>query len=303
MIVLPSVQAGIVGSKRFVFDADAENYINRVIAADVIAGNSNGLEFTVKLAINNFILGLKEDSIWDKILSSCIMAGARTLAGAIVPLKDNINPTNVGLSTYNRKYGIRGPSSASQPGGVAPTIYLNTNIKNDGSYIIDGTTNNAGGIPQNDIHISAYTDGGSSGTSTSTGYIIGATSTSNNSDVALRPYSATTSVFRVHNNVGTIDTSTTNTAIVGFAGANRDSNGAIAYWTTANATPLYSTSITTASTNPTTLKDIYVFNRNDATSAGYINNYIKFFSIGKAIDMTKLNTRLNTLFNALNSLL
>ena len=301
MIVLPSVQAGIVGSKQFVFDADAESYINRVIAADVAAGNSNGLELVVKTAINTFILGLKEDLIWDKILSSCIMAGARTINGAVVSLKNNINPTNVGLSIYSRKFGIKGPTSAQQPGGVAPTIYLNTNIKTEGSYIIGGVTNNAGGMPQNDIHISAYTDGGAVG-GVANGYIIGATSSINNSDVALRPHAGTNSVFRVHNNQGTIDNGTTNISVAGFAGANRDANGAIAYWTTANATPLFSAPIVTASTAPTVGKEIYVFNRNDATSVAYTNNYAKFYSIGKAIDMTKLNNRLNTFFNTLNTL-
>jgi hypothetical protein len=304
MIVLPSVQAGIVGSKQFVFDTDAESYINRVIAADVAAGNSNGLEFTVKTAINTFILGLKEDLIWNNILSSCIMAGARTLNGAIISLKNNINPTNVGLNpaTYSRKFGIRGPTSTQQPGGAsAPIVYLNTNIKTDGSYIIGGTTNNSGGIAQNDIHISAYTDGGGFG-GIDGGYIIGATSTANNSDVGLRPHAGTNSVFRVHNNQGTIDNGTTNTSVAGFAGANRDANGAIAYWTTANATPLFSSSIVRASTAPTTVKDIYVFNRNDATSVAYTNNFVKFYSIGQAIDMTKLNNRLNTFFNTLNTL-
>lgn len=303
MIVLPSVQAGIVGSKQFVLDldADAQSYINRVIAADVAAGNSSGLEFTVKIAINTFILGLKEDEIWDKILSSCIMAGARTKEGAAISLKNNINPTNVGLTAYSRKYGIKGPTGAQQPGTLPPTIYLNTNIKTDGSYIIGGTTNNSGGIPQNDIHISAYTDGGGVN-GTDGGYIIGATSTVNNSDVGLRPHAGTNSVFRVHNNQGTIDNGTTNTSVAGFAGANRDANGAIAYWTTANTTPLFSSSIVKASAAPTTLKDIYIFNRNDAFASAYANNYVKFYSIGQAIDMTKLNNRLNTFFNTLNTL-
>jgi hypothetical protein len=71
-----------VGSRRiFEFDSNALTYINAVEAAD-----GQALELNVKLVINDFVVGCKADGIWDAIKASCILAGARTLPGALVPL-------------------------------------------------------------------------------------------------------------------------------------------------------------------------------------------------------------------------
>ena len=57
-------------------DADAAAYITAVETAD-----GQALENGVKVAIDNFVLGCKQDGIWTAIKASCILAGARTLAG------------------------------------------------------------------------------------------------------------------------------------------------------------------------------------------------------------------------------
>jgi len=62
-------------------DTDVINYISAVEVAD-----GQPLELSVKSAINNFILGLKDDGIWDDIKASCLMAGPRTITGAMQPL-------------------------------------------------------------------------------------------------------------------------------------------------------------------------------------------------------------------------
>lgn len=100
-------------------DPDARNYIVAVEAADNAA-----LEPGVVNAYDNFILGCKSDGIWDAIKASCILCGARTLAGALVPLKGSA-PTNNGpfdASDYNRKTGLVGNGS---------TKYLDTNRANN----------------------------------------------------------------------------------------------------------------------------------------------------------------------------
>jgi len=91
------------------YDLDAEDYINRVIAADVAAGDTNGLEVGVQDAINAFVLGCKADGIWSAIKASCILAGARTLTGTLVPLVGTA-PTNYNFvaGDYNRKNGLTG---------------------------------------------------------------------------------------------------------------------------------------------------------------------------------------------------
>ena len=88
-------------------DTDAQAYITAVEAADGAA-----LEEGVKTAINNFVVGCKADGIWNAIKASCILAGARTLAGALVPLRGTA-PTNFNFVSgdYNRKTGLKGNGS------------------------------------------------------------------------------------------------------------------------------------------------------------------------------------------------
>lgn len=62
-------------------DSDALAYITAVETAD-----GQALEDGIKLAYNDFIVGCKTDGIWSAIKASCILAGARTLDGALTPL-------------------------------------------------------------------------------------------------------------------------------------------------------------------------------------------------------------------------
>jgi hypothetical protein len=120
-----------------VTDPDAGAYIAAVEAAD---GNQL-LEFGVGKAINDFVIGCKQDGIWTAIKASCILAGARTLTGALVPLVGTA-PTNFNFVTgdYSRKTGLLGNGSSK---------YLNTNRNNNAdpstsnhiaAYITQGTT-------------------------------------------------------------------------------------------------------------------------------------------------------------------
>ena len=88
-------------------DPDAAAYITAVETAD-----GQALEEKVKIAIDNFVLGCKADGIWDAIKASCILAGARTLNGALVPLAGTA-PTNYNFvaGDYNRKTGLKGNGS------------------------------------------------------------------------------------------------------------------------------------------------------------------------------------------------
>jgi hypothetical protein len=96
-------------------DADANAYMAAVEAAD-----GEPLELGVRLAITDFVLGCKSDGIWTAIKASCILAGARTLTGALVPLV-GAAPTNNNFVSgdYNRKTGLVGDGS---------TKYLNSNL-------------------------------------------------------------------------------------------------------------------------------------------------------------------------------
>ena len=85
-------------------EPEAVSYVAAVEAAD-----GQPLEFATAKAINDFVLGCKLDGIWNAIKASCILAGARTLAGALVPLAGTA-PTNNNFVSgdYNRKTGLVG---------------------------------------------------------------------------------------------------------------------------------------------------------------------------------------------------
>jgi hypothetical protein len=112
------------------YDTDAQVYISAVEAAD-----GQGLEDGVKNAINTFVIGCKSDGIWTAIKASCILAGARTLTGALVPLMGTA-PTNFNFVSgdYDRKTGLVGNGS---------TKYLDSNRNNNAD-------------PQNNQHLSVH---------------------------------------------------------------------------------------------------------------------------------------------------
>jgi hypothetical protein len=117
-------------------DPDAQAYITAVEATDQVASPGVApLELGVKIAIHSFVKGCKADGIWPAIKASCILAGARTLQGCLVPLV-GAAPTNFNFvaGDYNRKTGLVGNGS---------TKYLDTNRNNNAD-------------PQNSKHLSAF---------------------------------------------------------------------------------------------------------------------------------------------------
>lgn len=127
-----------------VTDPDAQTYIAAVEAAD-----GQAIEGNVAYAINDFVVGCKDDGIWDAIKASCILAGARTLSGALVPLKGTA-PTNVNFVSgdYNRETGLKGGNGR----------YINSNR----GYQAD---------PEDDFHASTYVTEAATGLSG--GFYIG----------------------------------------------------------------------------------------------------------------------------------
>lgn len=118
------------GSQAVPTDADALTYLAAVAAAD-----GTGVEVGVANAVDAFVTGCKADGTWDAIKASCILAGARTLAGALVPLKGSA-PTNNNFVSgdYNRKTGLVGGGGAK---------YLDSNRANNAD-------------PQNSQHLAVY---------------------------------------------------------------------------------------------------------------------------------------------------
>ena len=119
------------GSQTTPSDSDTLAYLAAVKAAD-----GTGVEVSVANAVDDFITGCKADGIWDAIKASCILAGARTLAGALVPLK-GAAPTNNGpfvSGDYNRETGLVGNGTSK---------YLDSNRAGNAD-------------PQNSFHTAVY---------------------------------------------------------------------------------------------------------------------------------------------------
>ena len=95
---------GIMASRKLHIDPDAAAWIAAVEAADAAP-----LEPGVVAAVVAFVSGLKQDGLWPKIEASCILAGARSLAGALVPLRGPA-PTSINFTNgdYSRKTGLVG---------------------------------------------------------------------------------------------------------------------------------------------------------------------------------------------------
>jgi len=72
-----------LGSQPVPTDADALDYLDRMAAAD-----GTSVEVGVATAVDAFFRDARESGVLSSIRSSCVLAGARTLAGALVPLKN-----------------------------------------------------------------------------------------------------------------------------------------------------------------------------------------------------------------------
>jgi hypothetical protein len=124
----------------FQFDTDASTYIEAIEVADTQA-----LETATRYAINDFVIGCKQDGIWSAIKASCILSGARTLAGALIPLAGTA-PTNNNFvaGDYNRKTGLKGNGTNKALGSnylcsIASADSTHTSVFAS-ELVIDGST-------------------------------------------------------------------------------------------------------------------------------------------------------------------
>jgi len=250
-------------------DPDAAAYIAAVEAADTAAGSPGGLEELTKVAIDNFVRGCKEDGIWTAIKASCILAGARTLAGALVPLVGPA-PANVGpftSSEYNRRTGIQGGSSGK---------YISTQV--DNSSPLYGT--------QNSKHVAIYSPLTSANFSRT--YIAGG-----NTRITVA-ISLQTFLGMAVNSAGIniADTHQLNSTDFPFMGISRSNNLDFIY--RARGTNGIATRSSTSPTSGT-----FALFWDGATA--YTNCRISFYSIGESLHLTLLDARVTDLMNALSA--
>ena len=243
-----------------VSDGDAENYLLAVEAAD-----GQQLEQTVGDAINAFVVGCKSDGIWSALRASCILAGARTLPGALVPLVGTApTPVSIVSGDYNRTTGLLGNGT---------TKFINTNRANEAD-------------PRHSKHLCVFMSQHSTRDATRYAISQGGGSTQCNLFT-----NATQRIYRINSGSASgvfSDSSTT----AGFWGASRGASTSFLY-RYAGAT----NSLTNNSINPPAGSH-GVFSR-DAAGIPSFNGRLSFYSIGENIDLNKLDTRISNLMTDL----
>ena len=247
----------------FAYDTDASNYIDAVEAADQADTPGIGaMETSVRYAINDFVLGCKQDGIWTAIKASCILSGARTLAGALVPLAGTA-PTNVGpfvSGDYNRKTGLGDAANT--------TKYLNSNRNNNAD-------------PQDSQHTSVFVS--TPGTPASaTQLYMGASTSSGGFSLGMA------SSQQFSRNRSTTFTFVGSSAATGLAGTNRSAPGSYTH-----RVARVNTSVSVTSQAPAD-SVIHVF-RENVIGGLYTNARLAFYSIGESLDLALLDNRVSTL--------
>jgi hypothetical protein len=263
--------AGKIGYFRASLDPAAAAYIAAVEAAD-----GQALEAAVRTAINNFVVGCKADGIWSAIKASCVLMGARTLSGALVPLAGSA-PTNTNFVTgdYSRKTGLVGNGS---------TKWLNANRNNNAD-------------PQNSKHFSVYVTtaatSGNTGTATAFPTYIGNGGGFTGGSQIGRFNSNSANLFSRNQNSAN-ETITGAGSATGFIGSSRASSTGYAFRVSSSTSSQTRTSQTPRS------GDTGVF-RDPADNFTWVNGRIAFYSIGESLTLSLLDTRISDLYTAIGA--
>jgi hypothetical protein len=264
-----------------IYSAYVQDYINKVLAADFAAGNGLGLERGVTDAYSVAIEAMVAagmltvtsgviDGVASVIKSTCFMLGARTLAGALVPVAGTA-PTNVNFvaGDYDRKLGIGDPVNA--------TKYLNLNRNNtadpqdsqSASYLMSsGTTGTMGMLPVSGGQLLI---------------LVSPTST------------AATAPFRCRSGAASTGTRST-VGATGYLGVSRGAvNDFYSRVNTANE-------VITSASQSAGAGNIFLFARNNV-SAGTVDNYANmrcyFYHIGISMNLGPLQSIVTTLASSI----
>ena len=249
----------ITGSFAQPDEPEALAYIAAVEAAD-----GQALEDGVKFAYNSFIKGCKADGIWDAIKASCILAGARKLAGALVPLAGSA-PTNYNFVSgdYNRETGLVGDGS---------TKYLDSNRNNNSD-------------PQDSQHLSVFATADPTYTTTRMAIGAGGSGQSGASHI---------NSIGVSGQMGMRSRSSTAQLIsatyAGLLSISRASSAGYSY--RHNSVPGFIAQVSSTPFNA----NIQIF----ATEASRFSDArLAFYSIGESLDLALLDARVSTLMSDL----
>jgi hypothetical protein len=238
-------------------DPDALAYLAEVERAD-----GQALESGVRDAVIAFVVGCKADGIWSAIKASCILAGARTFTGALVPLVGTA-PTNSNFVSgdYSRKTGLVGNGS---------TKSLDSNRNNNAD-------------PQNSKHLALYPSslGAVNKALMGSAFAVG-------SSTIFRSGTSANTLFRANNQTAITETTALNANSI--VGVSRAASGSISI--RYNQATFSRSSASEAPTSGT----ILVFNETGASF--HTDARIAFYSIGESLSLALLDARVTTLITA-----
>ena len=277
--------AASVRTRYISVDPDVVNYIEAVEAAD-----GEPLEQDVVTSLEAFILGCKIDGIWDAIKSSCILAGARTFAGAIIPLAGVthtyvLNSSGNIVTHYNRKTGMLFPRHG---------VSINSNRLHTAESFTDR-------------HISAYV------TQAGDGQIVGNSDSNYRGSFIANPANITKYAFGVAGDSSDWNSATVTPDIpettTGFLGASRGANSDAGTQTRLTPSSHYvyrglgatydrpQNARTSTSSQPIKVGGF-------SNLGGYEGNKrVSFYSVGASLDLSKLDARVTKLMTKLNAVL
>ena len=245
-------------------DADAIDYLSRMATAD-----GAGVEVGVATAINAFFRYTKASGVFNAIKASCILCGARTLNGALVPLAGAAPANNNFISDdYTR-------------GGATP------GLKGDGSTKRLSQVNTATPL-QNSAHQAVYLSANSAFVAPSLATHVAEWPTSGTAGRTQIDTNTSQTFTRCRETTGS-SLGSTSLGVIGISRS--DSAGYVRRVGQANAT------ITEASTGiPEQV--VYVFNN---SSGSYSDARLAFYSIGESLDLEALDDAVSTLVTAIGA--
>jgi hypothetical protein len=272
----------INSGKLLLYPAYVQDYLDRVTAADVAAGDNAGLELGVTEAVSAFMQGLVSinylgvsanviSQAASLIKAAPILAGARTLPGALVPLV-GAAPTAVNFSAadYNRKTGLLGNTT---------NRYINSNRSNSAD-------------PQNNRHAAVFANTPDNGGS----FLLsakGASTDIGSTGIRARNASGSSCVNGSDSQDAAGAEMPINTGT--FKGVSR--NNSSSYTSRVNGS-----NFTISRVSGTPVSANYVlFARSDLVAATFFAGRISFYSIGEALTLSLLESRVATLMAALAS--
>lgn len=249
------------------YDADALRYIRAVEAAD-----GQRLELSVRVAVNEFVVGCKSDGNWQSITTCHLFMGARSLAGALVPLVGpgitNVNFVSGDYTRGGATPGLKGDGSTKRLSFVRSPRSEPANNFSFGIFCTDGVTTNGQAWSHN--------GGGQQGASLISLY---------NSGLSRR-------VDAANRNIGSVILASSLASQFGFYGTSRSTPDG---W---NANLLGSIIIAAQTSQPILGSAVAgLFARPDG--AGFTNPRICFTWFGLAVDLLQLRIRTQSLVSAM----